>query len=1142
MPKTKPKTAQEKITTLTKTQINLIELAQNSDISATAYMVNCQPMRKCIAENNEIASWGSERKTYFPLYVGQERVMVCVDQGSDLNLIQRSLFEKLFPLRLYEIKNKDFGVVKTFSNHPVKILGSFSCLVKPTKYGPPFITILTIIEDLKSGIPNFLFGNKGLQDGWATFAFTGCKDDPSPELIFKNPKEQQVKVAYEAPRHLYTVTGKYELGPHETKRVKFQLNAAAQVLRKDLILITPREFSNIHVLPSRSELHFREEGYIAYAAVTNLKGTHEKGRISATFEVLGSHLAVAINDGTKQQIYRLTKKYPIVQEILPTNPGYDNDLPVIQVNQVSVNSDSVEADEDHIHLENGKKLKKDEILSVNKETYTGTAEINASTLDTGLEVPTMIYKTAEEAMNLQNFEPHIRPFLKNIFLEKYPNTVALHSLDAGDVSKTLGYTSLRLIPGETLPRHKRIYHLSPQDTRYLEELLDHFIKFNYVMRAPAGSNQHLYGMSTYLVPRKKLTDMARLVIDFSPLTNVIQSPPAILPDVNASLQSLHNCALYSALDLKYAYLALRIDEESRPLTAFLTPIGKYYWLSLPTGAACSPAYFIDAIDRILHCEPEYDEKGNVIYESENKVKMTRDQLKFCLSYLDDIICSTKLFKTYEETLKFHFECLERIVKRLNFHNVKLSINKSEFAKNKILFLGWIVSHDFVIPDPRRMEKIRNAKFPSSKKETRAFIGLVNSIRRVIPFKVIEELQILTPLTSSSKNVHFLPNEKHVKAFERIKQMLLSEPLFCNLVDPAATKYIFVDASTSTGSLGAVLLQRKDGKKGEKILPNCLDLDDPTHRYIYDKELPYEPCQLYTSLPIKIPTPTVRRTLPPVVKAREKYLGYTRENIKDSLYWATASTLALYGGQVKENINEYREMVVQELKKGILGIRLKDQIFDNNHTEYRKFLEEYRRGLHFPDKDFIIIRALAQALHRCIILLSSLEEHREQPCIKISETYEKSKPPIVLGVYRVDGELVFLPLFHNKNLEFSIESIRGKVQIIAFLAKSCGDKFKDRPILDLEGFAILVALESFQKYVSGSKTILLTDSRVLYYLFHQKIGDSCVKIRRWVPNVVSSQYGRPQQETVDPQGSEARKILLIAQGRVYLAEGPRVPKS
>jgi hypothetical protein len=28
-------------------------------------------------------------------------------------------------------------------------------------------------------------------------------------------------------------------------------------------------------------------------------------------------------------------------------------------------------------------------------------------------------------------------------------------MDAGDLSKTLGFLSLKLIPGETLPRHKR---------------------------------------------------------------------------------------------------------------------------------------------------------------------------------------------------------------------------------------------------------------------------------------------------------------------------------------------------------------------------------------------------------------------------------------------------------------------------------------------------------------------------------------------------------------------------------------------------------------------------------------------------------------------------------------------------------------
>ena len=646
---------------LNKTQINLMEMASCSEISATAYMVDVQPHRKCIAEECNIANWGSERKTYFPLYINNKRVMVCVDQGSDLNLIQRSLFEKLFPLRTHEIKiNKDMGVVKTFSNHPVKILGNLSCMVKVNRYGPPFITILTIIEDLKLGIPNFLFGNKGLQDGWALLAFTGCIDDPQPELIFKNPIEQQVTVSYAAPRHIYTAVGKYTISPLKTRRVKFYLHSAAQVICTDIILLTPAEFKDIHVLPSRSELIFddKKNRYYVYGAVVNLKRTEETGKISANFEILDEHLAVAVHPGTKQQICRLAKRFPIVQEILQTGTVYNNDLPVIQVNQVTIENTKLD-EENFINLENGEKINKEEILAVNKDTYTGTAKINESTLDTGLEVPTMIYKNAEEALNLNNFEPHIRPFLKNIFLEKYPNTVALHSLDAGDVSKTLGYTSLRLIPGETLPRHKRIYHLSPQDTAYLEELLEHFIKFNYVMRAPIESNTHLYGMSTYLVPRKKLTDMARLVIDFSPLTNVIQSPPAILPDVNASLQALQNCAMYSALDLKYAYLALRIDEESRPLTTFLTPTGKYYWLSLPTGAACSPAYFIDAIDRILHCKPVYDKKGNLQYEGPNKVKMERDQLKFCLSYLDDIICSTKLFKTYEETVRFHFLCLEK---------------------------------------------------------------------------------------------------------------------------------------------------------------------------------------------------------------------------------------------------------------------------------------------------------------------------------------------------------------------------------------------------------------------------------------------------------------------------------------------------
>ncbi|MFO0004617.1 MAG: hypothetical protein ACK559_26160, partial [bacterium] len=141
-------------------------------------------------------------------------------------------------------------------------------MVKVNRYGPPFITILTIIEDLKLGIPNFLFGNKCLQDGCALLSFTGCIDDPQPELIFKNPIEQQVTVSYAAPRHIYTAIGKYTIPPLKTRRVKFYLHSAAQVICTDIILLTPAEFKDIHVLPSRSELIFddKKNKYYVYGA------------------------------------------------------------------------------------------------------------------------------------------------------------------------------------------------------------------------------------------------------------------------------------------------------------------------------------------------------------------------------------------------------------------------------------------------------------------------------------------------------------------------------------------------------------------------------------------------------------------------------------------------------------------------------------------------------------------------------------------------------------------------------------------------------------------------------------------------------------------------------------------------------------
>jgi hypothetical protein len=72
-------------------------------------------------------------------------------------------------------------------------------------------------------------------------------------------------------------------------------------------------------------------------------------------------------------------------------------------------------------------------------------------------------------------------------------------------------------------------------------------------------------------------------------------------------------------------------------------------------------------------------------------------------------------------------------------------------------------------------------------------------------QVISQIAILSPLTSSK--AEFKPTEEHRKAFKEIKDMLISQPLFSQLIDEKAEKYLWVDAETSSGVLGAVLAQK-----------------------------------------------------------------------------------------------------------------------------------------------------------------------------------------------------------------------------------------------------------------------------------------------------------------------------------------------
>ena len=331
-------------------------------------------------------------------------------------------------------------------------------------------------------------------------------------------------------------------------------------------------------------------------------------------------------------------------------------------------------------------------------------------------------------------------------------------------------------------------------------------------------------------------------------------------------------------------------------------------------------------------------------------------------------------------------------------------------------------------------------------------------------------------------------------------MLTKGPLFSHLIDENADKLLWVDAATSTGVLGGVLAQKKKGVKASFAVPTELDLSNKIHRIIYDKKLPYVPSLLFTSLPISLPKPSLRKTVPPNIYDELPLLGYTESTVNDSFFWSTISILALYGCKPPGTPAELRKFAVKQIKKGVLNNKLKDFTFNLNYNKYHAYIDDFLKGTVSVDPEFYLVEGIAEHLFRPIVIISTLSRHNNCKIVKINQNSEK--PPLVYGLCEKGGHEIFTPYFFNKNTEFNIDSLKDRVEIISYIAKTVPAEFKTRSILDLEVFALLTTLFSVEKFISNVPVTVLTDSRVLFYLFSSKIHNSSVKIRRWCLKLLS----------------------------------------
>ena len=171
--------------------------------------------------------------------------------------------------------------------------------------------------------------------------------------------------------------------------------------------------------------------------------------------------------------------------------------------------------------------------------------------------------------------------------------------------------------------------------------------------------------------------------------------------------------------------------------------------------------------------------------------------KYCLNWSDDCIC-------YSQTFQAHLDHLENIFKRFQNAGIKLNLEKCKFLQPSIDYVGYTIDKNGLHPNQNKIKAINEIQVPTNLKSVRGFIGVCSFFRKFI-YKFSDLAEPLINLTR--KNVKFHWTQECQKAFESLKQALMTEPV---LAFPDLNKQFHLYTDASDIGIGSVLVQVHDG--------------------------------------------------------------------------------------------------------------------------------------------------------------------------------------------------------------------------------------------------------------------------------------------------------------------------------------------
>ena len=172
--------------------------------------------------------------------------------------------------------------------------------------------------------------------------------------------------------------------------------------------------------------------------------------------------------------------------------------------------------------------------------------------------------------------------------------------------------------------------------------------------------------------------------------------------IQETLARLSQARWYTKFDIIAAFNRIRIAEGYEYLTSFRTRYSQFESLVMLFGLTSAPATFQHYVNDVLR--PFLD--------------------LFCTAYIDDILI-------YSNTLREHRNHVRAILEALQKAGLQLDIDKCEFYKEQVLYLGLVISTNGIKIDLSKIQAILEWEEQKNVKDIRAFLGFANFYRRFI---------------------------------------------------------------------------------------------------------------------------------------------------------------------------------------------------------------------------------------------------------------------------------------------------------------------------------------------------------------------------------------------------------------------------